>query len=257
MTKLQISLDSVNSTTLMKMLKVKAEYRDKILNTMQMLDDMKFDWQVNTVITRFNSSLEDEIKPLMSKLVSYKNIKQIRVRPVEYSMYKPQGTFKDIKINSQTFAQIQEYIQFLSSENNKIKITLSEQEKFDYSLNDKKELFPQRPLCSANQRAFIILPDGKVTICEELYWNPHFIIGDLTKQSIMEMWQSEKATKLFYLDSSMISEDSNCKRCNEFAQCRHKKGVCWKMVIMAYGKEKWDYPDPKCTCSPKTTKTFQ
>jgi radical SAM protein with 4Fe4S-binding SPASM domain len=256
MTKLQISLDSLNSATLTKMLNVKAEYRDKILKTMQMLDNMKFDWQVNTVITKFNASLE-EIKLLMTKLISYKNIKQIRVRPVEYSMYKPQGTFIDIKTNSQALSQIQEYIQLLSSENSNIKITIDEEEKFEYSLNDKKDLFPQRSLCTANQRAFIILSDGKVTICEELYWNPHFIIGDLTKQSIMEMWQSEKATKLFYLDNSMINEDSNCKKCNEFSQCRHKKGVCWKVVIIAYGKEKWDYPDPKCPYSPKITKIFQ
>jgi len=64
MTKLQISLDSVNSTTLTKMLNVKTEYRNEILETMQILDEMKFDWQVNTVITKFNSSLDDEIKPL-------------------------------------------------------------------------------------------------------------------------------------------------------------------------------------------------
>lgn len=254
MTKLQISLDSVNSTTLMKMLNVKADYKDKILETMQMLDDMKFDWQVNTVITRFNDSLEDEMKPLISKLISYKNIKQIRVRPVEYSMYKSISTFEDIKTTPQILNRIHEYIQFISSENGNIKITMDEQDNFDYSLDDKKYLFPKRSLCTANQRAFIILPDGKVTICEELYWNPHFIIGDLTEQSIMEMWQSEKSTKLFYLDNSMISEDSNCKECNEFSQCRHNKGVCWKMVIMAYGKEKWDYPDPKCSHSPKIEK---
>jgi len=255
MTKLQISLDSVNSTTLTKMLKVKTEYRDKILKTMQMLDDMKFDWQVNTVITKSNDSLEDEIKPLMSKLVSYKNIKQIKVRPAEYSMNKPQGAFK--KIKTQSINEIQGYIQSLSSKYSNIKIIVDEQESFDYSLKDKNELFSQRSLCAANQKSFIILPDGKVTICEELYWNPHFIIGDLTKQSIMDMWQSEKATKLFYLDKSMINEDSNCKKCNEFSQCRHTKGVCWKAVIMAYGKEKWDYPDPKCSHSPEITNTFQ
>jgi len=239
------------------MLNVKAEYQNKILKTMQMLDDMNFDWQVNSVITKFNSSLEDEVKPLMSKLVLYKNIKQIKVRPTEYSMYKPQGAFKKIKTNTQSLNQIQEYVQSLSSENSNIKIIIDEQENLDYALSDKKDLFSKRSLCTANQRAFIILPDGKVTICEELYWNPHFIIGDLTKQSIMEMWQSEKATKLFYLDKSMINEDSNCKKCDEFIQCRHKKGVCWKMVIMAYGEEKWDYPDPKCPYSPKIIKTFQ
>jgi hypothetical protein len=38
--------------------------------------------------------------------------------------------------------------------------------------------------CSANSSHIFILPDGKVTIGEQLYWKPHFIIGDLSRQTI-------------------------------------------------------------------------
>jgi hypothetical protein len=67
----------------------------------------------------------------------------------------------------------------------------------------------------------------------------------------MEIWKSEKAMSLFYLSQNDINNESVCAKCNNFINCRHFKGVCWKMVIMAYGGNKWDYPDPSCPMSPK------
>lgn len=39
-------------------------------------------------------------------------------------------------------------------------------------------------VCSALNSHLFILPDGKVTICEQLYWNPRFIIGDAKKSGL-------------------------------------------------------------------------
>lgn len=39
-----------------------------------------------------------------------------------------------------------------------------------------------------DERAFVILPDGRVTVCEERYDDPAFLIGDLRRQSAAEMW---------------------------------------------------------------------
>jgi len=35
-----------------------------------------------------------------------------------------------------------------------------------------------------------------------------------------------------------------------FDNCRTTLGVCWSNVIMAYGKENWDFPSPNCPHSP-------
>ena len=101
-----------------------------------------------------------------------------------------------------------------------------------------------------------ILPDGKVTICEELYWNPNFIIGDITKQSISEVWNSDKAKRLYYLTQVEISEGSPCKTCSSFEECRgdNYKKICWRDTIKAYGHDKWDYPDSRCPLAPKVEK---
>ncbi len=72
----------------------------------------------------------------------------------------------------------------------------------------KIRLVCHKPRCSANFYAFVILRDGKVTICEELYLHPKFIIGDLKKQSIMEVRQHPSE---FFENSSGLSTESLIK----------------------------------------------
>ena len=39
--------------------------------------------------------------------------------------------------------------------------------------------FNERSVCAGNYLQLFILPDGNVTICEELYWHPKFIVGNI------------------------------------------------------------------------------
>lgn len=109
-------------------------------------------------------------------------------------------------------------------------------------------------MCSGNLNALYILPDGKVTICEELYWHPHFIIGDLKKQTLKEIWNSQKAKDIFYLKQSSIPSDSPCSSCQDFFECRKYKHICWRDTILAYGADKWYYPDISCPKAPHINK---
>lgn len=113
-----------------------------------------------------------------------------------------------------------------------------------------EDRFKERAVCSANLDGIIILPDGKVTICEELYWHSSFVIGDLTKQSIMEVWNSDKATGLWNIGKEEMPEYSACRNCEDIHRCRQGQGVCWKMVLQAYGMDKEFMPDPRCPMAP-------
>lgn len=120
----------------------------------------------------------------------------------------------------------------------------------DYLPEVRKQRFNHRAFCSGNTKSMVILPDGRVTICEELYDHPKFIIGDLTKQSILEVWNSDEAINLFKLQKKALNPQSACKQCDELEYCRQGLGVCWKTVLMAYGDENWDFPDPRCPKAP-------
>ena len=109
--------------------------------------------------------------------------------------------------------------------------------------------FLDKNRCGAGD--LFILPDGKVTVCEQLYWNPRFIVGDVTTESIREVWNSEKAMRLWQLDKERLSSDSPCKECPVMEVCYSERNRCWADVIKAYGEEGWDYPDPRCERAPE------
>jgi radical SAM protein with 4Fe4S-binding SPASM domain len=106
-----------------------------------------------------------------------------------------------------------------------------------------------RAFCTANRHGFVILPDGRVTVCEELYDHPEFIIGDLKRQSVMEMWNSPEALALLHPDQAAVPEGP-CGGCEVFDECNSYKGRCWRDVLKSYGWDKPYYPDPRCPWAP-------
>jgi radical SAM protein with 4Fe4S-binding SPASM domain len=102
-----------------------------------------------------------------------------------------------------------------------------------------------------------VLPDGKVTLCEQLYWHPFFLLGDLNRQSIMEMWHSEKALSLWNFSQEEVRDVSPCKTCEAFDGCRRGLGNCWRQAIAAYGPENYDFPSPDCPKAPSDTRFRQ
>ncbi|MBR3987617.1 MAG: SPASM domain-containing protein [Bacteroidales bacterium] len=119
------------------------------------------------------------------------------------------------------------------------------------SIEERKKIFPTRAECTGNVSEFFVLPDGLVTICEQMYRHPFFILGDLSKQSIMEMWNSPKALALWNFSQDEVREQSACKTCELFEECRRDLGSCWRMVVNVFGDENYDYPDINCPRAPQ------
>lgn len=107
---IQISLDSINEDTLIEHLNVTKGYLDKITNTMELLDEMNFEWQVNTVITKWNSSIKNEIKPLLNYLLKFKNLKSIKFSPMGFPMYVNESTFNEMRTNIDKISEIEKFL---------------------------------------------------------------------------------------------------------------------------------------------------
>ena len=143
---------------------------------------------------------------------------------------------------------------FRSSENSIFPIkysslySVSEEKNITY--DEKLKVFNNRGICSGNFSSLFILPDGKVTICEELYWHPQFIIGNIIEQSLEEVWNSQIAHEVYAFKQQNIAKNSACAVCEEYEKCRSLKQVCWRDIIRAYGSDNWTYPDPNCPKSP-------
>lgn len=255
---IQISLDTVDNKIAQIINKVEIDnYIEKMLKTLKLLDINDINCAINVVLVKENGSVES-VKKLLDSVNSFSNIERVTLNPAERSQY---WDSKNYDLYKNTLSEIQLLEKFID-ENKKMynfELVLAGYTKKDEYVNKSSILktnFDNRASCSANKEQFCILSDGQVTICEELYWTPQFIIGDINKQSIKEVWQSEKALKLEELSRSDFRDESICKICHEFENCRLGKGVCWSDVISAYGLENFDYPSPTCPYSPKLKYSF-
>lgn len=251
--KIQISFDSDNPEQLRKMLNVPQNYHSKMIDTFKYLEEAGIKVDVKSVITKYNCEVAD-IEKLICRLKQYSNISHLSIAPAEASLYK---VFDDYKADTDKLDKIDSFVRLFHG---RISSTMKcgtqgymTDQFLRSSIEEKKERMTARAMCSGNFSSIFILPDGQVGICEQLYWHPFFIIGDVTDNSIMEVWNSQKAKELYMFPQSNFPEDSPCRDCDIFNFCRYQKGVCWRNIFFAYGKDKVFYPDPDCPYAFKPT----
>lgn len=245
---IQVSLDSVNSTILTKILNTKLDYCEKIKKTINLLDKYDIRFQISTVITKYNSTV-DNLEQLFLFLNQFKNLRRWEIRIAFKSLYSRKD-FDTIKITRDEIKKIDQKIKEIQK-NSSINIQWTSEQEQKYLRGQNGSINFKGARCSANYSNMFILPDGKVSICEQLYWNPNFIIGDLTKQTIQEVWNSPKALALAFPKKEHISASSVCKSCEIYDECMAYPNRCIADILKAYGEENIDYPDPRCSKAPK------
>ncbi len=252
--RIQISIDSIIPEEVRQILGVDNNYYPRLLQTLKDLDRLGFTIYTNSQITNQNY---ERIEKLLDFLLELDNIGRISIGAAGYSLYNGKKYY-DYAISLESFQKIEHLLnRFSENAPDHLILNISGySQESGYKKDSQNIEFKKRARCSGNFYAFFVLPDGRVTICEELYDHPAFLIGDLTKQSIMEMWSSEEARGLYKLSKNRIREESPCFTCEEFNVCRQKKGVCWKEVLYAYGEKNWDFPDPRCKLAPQLEREF-
>jgi len=250
---IQISLDTVIPDEMKQILNVDDQYCRDILACLDNLAQLGFKININSQITRYNeNSVEDLIKYLLNY---HDHIKRIRIGAAGFSLYKGADSYLSFRPSLESFKKIEKTIKYYNDTAKDKIISMSEyltSEQMLSPLEKKTNHFKKRASCSANFSSLVVLPDGKVTICEELYWHPQFIIGDLAVQSIEEVWNSKRALELYRFSKVEMRGESVCMNCpdSDFTSCHEVKGVCWKDILRAYGSDNWDFPDPKCPMAP-------
>ena len=242
----QISLDSTEPETIDTMVGVRGHHK----RAFRVLDDLRavgLKVRVNTVLTPLNVST---VGSLIDFLGNLGHVAQLTLSPYGRTMFRHSD---ELFLSPADYAQVDEARQLRAQlyPHMNIVITGSAPRIDPPSREERARNFPLRPLCTANRHGFIILPDGRAGVCEQLYDHPSFVIGDLRYQSVMEMWNSPEALTLVRPDQATVS-DGPCKSCPSFSECNLAPGRCWREIIKAYGRDKPHYPDPRCPHAPPT-----
>lgn len=249
---LQLSIDSLIEDHLKPSLKIKDGYVERLKKSLSFLERYGVPIMVHTVLTKYNDSVEDMMS-IYDVIKGLKNLVDWHIVKGDPTLY-PKVDYSEIEISQDKMNSLSEILETLSHKDGIIihyppKSPSIESSSLNSSIAKgpvRFETFFNRSFCSGLYSSLYILPDGNVTMCEQLYWNKKFLVGNIQNQSIEEVWNSDKAKSIYFIKQSDIPEDSLCHSCAVFKECRTVRQVCYRDIIRKYGKEKWYYPDVNC-----------
>jgi radical SAM protein with 4Fe4S-binding SPASM domain len=248
---LQISWDAADDRVLKECIGSPDGYALHMLQGLKQLDKSGLKYQVATTLTRFNGKVEI-LEDLYKVLSGLKHLSNWRIVPVSYSSTKDEATFQHLRLRRLEALHLLDELEKKLDAKNPFAVILGRAplEQVYRKTKGGSRCFGGEE-CSALTSHLFILPDGQVTICEQLYWQPRFLIGNVKRASIRKVWNSEEAHRLFAVRREDISEESACCRCELFDDCFGFQNRCWSNITKAYGSDHWDFPDPRCIFAPK------
>jgi radical SAM protein with 4Fe4S-binding SPASM domain len=249
--KIQFSLDSINPAVLQRLIHVDACYLDKVKEMWNHCVQFGIDVSVRSVLTQYNGDL-DSLQDLYTFLDGYECVKEWSITPAFFSEYKKQ-LYKDYEVDNENLRKVYEFTHSIDS---RLNISLNKITEEGYVLKQEPtvdEFVERNKICLANTTTLSILANGTCSVCEMLYEQPEYVLGNINTHSVYEIWNSAKALKLYSPEQDSMADDSSCKGCKAFAQCRlpFGKRICF-LDIQKSGKT-YDYPDPRCPLA-KVTK---
>lgn len=245
----QVSLDACTPQILTDSLKVNRQYASRVVEGLHLLDESGLNYQVSSVLTRYNCNTAT-LTELFHQLSELKHLRDWRIIPASNSTSKDYREFSQLKAPKAEIINTFNDMRLITSQA-PFPVILGYgplEEEYQTTWGGSRHFKGSE--CSALATHLFILPDGKVTICEQLYWLPRFIIGNVTTQSLEEVWNSPEAMHLCSLQREDINTASFCKECHLFEDCYAYQNRCWSNIIKAYGPEQWDFPDPRCRFAP-------
>lgn len=245
----QISLDSTNPYILKQLVGAGPHYLEAIKETIQRLGSYSFPVQIDTILGKYTATREN-LLDLQKYIKTIKNLQYWEIRVPQPTIYH-RTSFEAFIASKAQIEDIKAFVEDKLIPSSDFKIIFSS-EALQESVQDvpPEEHCFLGGTCGILLNSCFILPDGKITCCEQMYWHPDFIIGDLSKQSLEEVWNSPRAKELFNMRKELYRKDSVCLKCGSFENCNSKKRRCLVKVMKAYDRENWDYPDPRCIFAP-------
>lgn len=238
--RLQISLDSPEPATADFLTKTH-NYLDSMIPVIQNLVKAGIKVETNSVVMPYNVY---QVPELVEKLVGL-GVSCIRITPYARSHYRHSDSLflssEEVKWLDEALKEpIEKYsdiINYSGGANGEHPMTVEE----------KVKVYANRAHCTAGTQALVIHHDGKVTLCEELPSTSEYIVGDLSRQSISDVWNSECLMELIIPTREKFIGQV-CYDCLDFYECHAYKGRCIRDALKAYGTPY--ATSPRCPYAP-------
>jgi radical SAM protein with 4Fe4S-binding SPASM domain len=113
--------------------------------------------------------------------------------------------------------------------------------------HQKERRWADRTGCSAGRTNLGVAPDGHAVLCEQMPLSESYFVGDLTKQSILEVWNSRELLEFIFPTHERFV-GTPCYGCSQFEYCINELGYCFRDSFFGYGRV--HHPPPNCPRAP-------
>ncbi|WP_026841568.1 radical SAM/SPASM domain-containing protein [Citrifermentans bremense] len=98
----------------------------------------------------------------------------------------------------------------------------------------KISYWKSRMQCAGGRISMTVTPDGKVVLCDTVPQDESFFVGDVSTQSLLEVWNSECLLNFAYPPREKF-KGSACYDCDKLEECQRKAGHCFRDSYFNFG----------------------
>jgi len=242
---LQFSIDSTVSDVADYLVRAKG-YCDRVFKSIDNALETGLHVDAKAVITPYN---------ILTIPKLYRDLKKRGVSTIRLAAYSRSGFHHsdDLFNHVVSYQWLEEQIKQLQQEfpDDDIRIQNGPPVLKPASLEDRLKAWPKRAMCSAGRSTMVMCTDGKVIPCEQTPETEKYFCGDLSYQSIQEVWDSDRLRELTYGIPREKFKGQPCYDCEEWRECIWQKGNCVR--DLAKYEDNIYQPPPNC---PKYNKSF-
>lgn len=238
---MQVSVDSASNPIASSLTGVR-NYLGRAISTTKNLIAAGLDPRIKCVLTPFNWEEPAAIVELFSALGAR------RFQFVQYgrSIYRHAD---DLFLTREQKMSLSESMPELAARHPKLEITFQDETGEVRSAAQVEAAWQQRAVCTGGRSALMVLPNGDVSLCEQLPHKPEFVVGNLLRQSLLEIWNGPELERFIHPERRKF-EGTVCFSCPEFDACHLGSGYCYRDSFTAFGTL-YDAP-PACPRQQKT-----
>jgi radical SAM protein with 4Fe4S-binding SPASM domain len=232
---MQVSIDSANNSVASTLTGV-SNYLDRATSTTANLIAAGLNPRIKCVLTPYNWEEPEPIVQLFSSIGAR------RFQFVQYgrSIYRHSD---DLFLTREQKLSLSESLPPLAAKYSNLDITFQDETGDQRTPEQVRETWEQRAVCTGGRAALLVLPNGDVSLCEQLPHVPEFVVGNLLRESLMEIWNGPAVDKFIHPDRNKF-EGTACFACPDFDKCHFGSGYCYRDSLPAFGSV-YDAP-PGC-----------
>jgi radical SAM protein with 4Fe4S-binding SPASM domain len=168
----------------------------------------------------------------------YRKLRRCGVSEIRLAAYSRSGFHHsdDLYLNDHCYAWLEEEVRKLRVDFPGVHINI--QNGLDtgpVSREMRKEAWAKRSSCTAGKSSMMICSDGKVIPCEQMPETEEYFCGDLTRHSLLEVWNGDRLKEMTYGMPRERFEGQPCYDCEEREECLNVMGTCIRDLAAHYG----------------------